>query len=355
MPGNPLSINDNTCSLPPVRKGMTKWYFFCFDLLNFHSEAHLLRLFYAPVYLVYALDIPAKERLDKQREWIEAYNEYVGHIHWDNHFEYAEENPLWVRASFLGKKLSTYVLKKTGINIDEHIKKNRNVNNFPERFIASILPRNGAGVRNEIEDYFYTLIRKLFEGHPQDLSDALGRLRSLNSSTNWFHITEPASAAPDPFHAQADIAATMLCAFSILSAAHAMESSPKIHSHTETPPNTFSLAQQLLEIDTNNDEKKGSGLVSISFSKFISLCTHAANTKDPSLLMCLGDICNESTPLADLTSLDKISVQKFTKKLSQIKKELSLELAAGSSQSFNTVVHTLHAIINLEEYWGSHL
>lgn len=333
------------------------WYSFCFDVFDSTvTDATVLRLFFAPVYLVYALKTPESEQLSKQEEWFEHYQETVRKAKLEDDPMLPSLLQLRSRVHMLEQHLSSSVREVTGQDIHAYFSRNDHVKDFPERFAAAFFPKGGGRLHTFLLDYYHVLMSKLFGGFPDLLDACISRLEAQNRDTVWYQIPTPDRpvASSQDYFSRVDTAANLLYSFALLSATHDISINPKKAARQRVIPDIFNAARRLLEIDDAEPDQEDSLSIRMTRSQFLTLCTAAADSRNRDQIRCLNEICRSCPSPGSAGAAHRQAIQHLLQKLRQYSNDCLQRISADYDKHRDDI-YLLGAIADLETFWKQQL
>lgn len=332
------------------------WYSFCSDVFDSHvADATVLRLFFAPVYLVYDLGTERSRCRQEQEKWFEHYQETVKKAVLEDDYTLPHSAQLQARIRLLEKLLCSSVRDKADKDVYAYFSKNDRVKNHPERFAAAFFPENG-GLHMDLLDYYHALMDKLFSGFPELLDACIDRLEKRNRDTVWYRFPTPdcrTGAVRDNF-ARVDAAANLLYRFAILSAARAIEADPKEKPRQGVIPDIFHAARQLLEVEDQEPALEDHLSIPLSRGQLLRLCSCAADSRNSELIDCLDEICAGCPSPGAASSVHRQDIQHLLQKLRQYNTDCGQRLVADYDMYCDDIP-LMAKIRNLEKYWKQQL
>lgn len=343
---------------PPAKS--EKWYSFFYTFFKFSTDAQLIKLFFAPIYLWQWQQARPEPHAMSCEAWLELYGNAAKGYRFQDEQPDRESEPekrLLQRIRALGDHLTETASQRIGEDLNGYLGKNRNVCNFPERFLSAFIPATVSDLRGALADYYVIIIGSLFQGH-EDLQPAyLERLRMLNNDTDWFHVPTITTSSTDIAYAQQDEIAYYLSSFSILSAAYHIDQNPKPSGWSNVPADVFYQTQILLEVPTSYvpSAKAPSAMIEISLQRFAELTIAAAQSCQLEMLQMILDICKDIPALRTLSRQDQRSIGNMITALKEAQKNLICNLGLYTPSDVNSMFRIGARIADIEEFWNKQM
>lgn len=333
------------------------WYSFCFNVFDSTvTDATVLRLFFAPVYLVYALKTPEAEQLSRQEEWFEHYQETVRKAELEDDPMLSPSMQLRSRIHTLEQHLSSSVREITGQDIHAYFSRNDHVKDFPERFAAAFFPKDGGSLHTFLLDYYHALLYKLFWDFPGLLDACISRLEALNRDTSWYRVPTPdrRTTSTQEYFSRVDTAAELLYSFALLSATHDISINPKKAARQRVIPDIFNAARRLLEIDDAEPDQEDSLSICVNRSQLLTLCTAAADSRNRDQIRCLNEICSSCPSPGPAGAAHRQAIQHLLQKLRQYSNDCLQRISADYDKHRDDI-YLMGTIADLEAFWKQQL
>lgn len=352
-----------------------KWYSFFYTFFGFTTDAQLIKLFFAPIYL-YQRQLNAAPQPMGCDAWLDFYGRNIlAYRYPEDPFDWDAdpEKAMLHRIRLLGDHLTEQASAKVGEDLDPYFGKNRNVCSFPERFLSVFIPAPVSNTKNDLEDYYSTVLFKLFEGHEALLTPCLERLRAFNRETPWLHVPSVPVSSSNTETAERDELGYLLSSFSILSAAYHIEQNPKAAGRTNLPADAFYQAQILLEVETSYVPRKESSAarVGVSLQHFVELSVqlltscefsiqaaqrsqhsvHTAWNRELQCLQLLTEICSGLVMPEQISKQDERRIRQLADMLGNAKTQLIATLSGSDPADINMILRLCVGIADLEEFW----
>lgn len=337
-----------------------KWYNFFYTFFKFSTDAQLIKLFFAPIYLWQRQQALSAPRAMTCEAWLELYSNSVNAYQFRDEEPDSESDPekrLLQRIRSLGDHLTENAAQRVGEELDGYFGKNRNVCNFPERFLSAFIPATVSDMRGALADYYVIIIGKLFRGYEYLQPTYLERLRKLNGDTDWFHVPTIITSSTDIAYAQQDEIAYYLSSFSILSAAYHIDRNPKSSGRTNLPADVFYQTQTLLEVPSIyvSSAKAPSARIEVSLQRFAELSIAAAQSGQLEMLQIILEICRDIPDLRTLSGQDQRNIGNMIIALKKAKENLIYNLESRASADLNSMFRIGARIADIEEFWNKQM
>lgn len=327
-----------------------QWYWFIPSIMKC-DQASAIRCFLAPIYLPYINDTPEKEILKAQREWVDFYEEKVTTHSFDDSITDPVQDNVKKRLKILGTFLCESVLIKSGIECNKYLGKNRNVGNFPERFICSIFPtRSSKGVFDELWSYYFNLLSQVFGEDESYVSDVLLQLEEINKNTEYFHVPDIVSQSNDIVLKKIDRIAYLLCSFCVLSSAFTIKENPKNGIRPHLRDNVFKKAQVYLEIPVSNEKIFQTGEITMSYTDLLGLNVTALALGNIELLRLVHEINRKNMETISHPGKDCISIKSLINSI----KSTQLEIINRMNSQLYDIgkgAEELLLLTDIEKFW----
>lgn len=329
------------------------WYS-SFLTLSACGQASVIRIFFAPFYLPYIEHDPTKSIYDQQREWVDFYSKQLRSYTWDDILEEDNEKFIRSRMRTLGNDLCERVEISRQIECRKYLGKNRNIEQYPERFVNAVFPDENTDVFLDIVDYFHEAISCLFEGYSQSIKLSLDHMAKQNAE--FYHIPANPSSAKEDFKSSCYNLAYLLCGACLLSAAGRLN---QVSTCKRRCPESqyLSRVQTCLEIESRHPDSLNADSFSIKITDFIEILHSALETQNFHLLQSLYRICLDNSSHRQCSSQDRYTIQEFLQTLRLHEERLSITLSQLSGKSsvqrddFKTVLKELNLVSDIETFW----
>lgn len=333
------------------------WYS-SFLALSDCGQASVIRIFFAPFYLPYTKHDPNKSIYDQQKEWVDFYSKQLRSYTWDDVPEEDNEKLIRSRMRTLGNDLCERVETSRQIECRKYLSKNRNIEQYPERFVNAVFPDKNTDVFLDIVDYFHEAISCLFKGYSQSIKLSLDHMTKRNAA--FYHIPANPSSAKEDFKSSCYNLAYLLCGACLLSAADRLNQVSKCKRRC-LEPQYLNRAQTCLEIEPCHPDTLNTDSFSIKIADFIEILHSALETQNFHLLQSLYRICLNNCSHRQCSNQDRYTIQEFLQTLRLYEERLSItlsQLSGGSSvqrDDFKTVLKELNLVSDIETFWQKFL
>lgn len=327
-----------------------QWYWFIPAIMRC-DQASVIRCFLAPIYLPYINDISEKELLKSQREWLDYYEEKVTTYRFDDSVTGSAQDIVKKQIKNLGTYLCDSAFIKSGIECKKYLGKNRNIADFPERFISSIFPINSSkGVFDELWSYYFNLLSQVFGKNDTYISDILSQLEEINKKTEYFRVPDIVSQSDDIVLKKIDRISYLLCSFCVLSAAYTIKENPKNGIHPYLRDNMFENAQKYLEIPINNKKSSQTGEMTMSYNDLLGLNVTSLALGNFDLLKLVHEINNSNIEALSLPGKECLTIKSFINSIKAKQREIINQM---NSQNYNIGkgAEELLLLTNMEKFW----
>lgn len=333
------------------------WYS-SFLALSDCGQASVIRIFFAPFYLPYTKHDPNESIYDQQKEWVDFYSKQLRSYTWDDVPEEDNEKLIRSRMRTLGNDLCERVETSRQIECRKYLGKNRNIEQYPERFVNAVFPDKNTDVFLDIVDYFHEAISCLFKGYSQSIKLSLDHMTKRNAA--FYHIPANPSSTKEDFKSSCYNLAYLLCGACLLSAADRLNQVSKCKRRC-LEPQYLNRAQTCLEIEPCHPDTLNTDSFSIKIADFIEILHSALETQNFHLLQSLYRICLNNCSHRQCSNQDRYTIQEFLQTLRLYEERLSItlsQLSGGSSvqrDDFKTVLKELNLVSDIETFWQKFL
>lgn len=327
-----------------------QWYWFIPSILKC-DQASAIRCFLAPIYLPYICDTLDTERVEAQIEWIDFYEEKVTTYIFDDSITGSVQEIVRKRLKNLGSFLCKSVFDKFKIECNKYLGKNRNVGDFPERFISSIFPEHTSkGIFDELWSYYFNLLSQVFGKEESYVSDVLFQLEEINKSIEYFQVPDIISQSNDVVLKKIDRIAYLLCSFCVLSSSFAIKNNPKNGLTPFLRENVFKKAQIYLEIPVRNESTFQIDGLSMSYADLFGLNMATVATGDIELLRLVHRINKKNMEELSRPGKDCISIKSLINSIKSIQLQIINHM---NSQCYDIGkgAEELLLLTDIEKFW----
>ena len=326
-----------------------EWYWFITSIMDC-DQASVIRCFLAPIYLPYINnDNNNSSYVDEQRRWIDFYEEKITLF-----YQFNENKDIINKNIFkvMGVYLCERVKQEKGIDCFKYLGKNRNVSQYPERFIYSIFPPNTSkGIFEELWSYYYQLLCQAFKYDTSHIEEKLRKAEEINRNISYFRVPKITTQATDVALQETERTAYLLCTFCVLNSALVVKQQAKNGLLLSDKDDIFEKAQCFLEITDNVSISPKSTTISIEISDLLALNLCAIETDNFELLQIIQSLNEKNTSIVIQTEIDRNQLKEHL--LHNIEKSERRLIRLMNSQHYeiNKGAQVLMTLTNLEKFW----
>lgn len=325
------------------------WYWFITSIMKC-DQASAIRCFLAPVYLPYVSE--EKESLvNIQKGWLDYYEDKVTQINFDEFNITSDKDITKSRLKYIGTYLCEVVEKEKGIECYRYLGKNRNVVQFPERFIYSIFPTDTRkGIFEELWSYYYQLLCQVFHNNVGCLDELLFNLETINKTTKYFRVPGIISESNDKLHQKIERIAYLLCAFCVLSSALKVKNDAKNGLMLNESERIFEKAQVLLEIEIDHPDKNKSDRLSVSYEELFLLNMLAIGAKSIELMQTIDHINKNNIDVLHQSGKDRFSIKELINKVKLTERQV-INMMNEHQYEISKGAQELVILTEIEKFW----
>ena len=329
---------------------MNSWYWFITAVFKC-DQASVIRCFFAPIYLPYINSSHNDEvdLIDVQKEWLDYCEEKVAEINIDNVRKNYEQDNIKNRIKYFGKYLCESIEREKGIECYKYLGKNRNVAQFPERFVQSIFPPNTQkGAFEELWSYYYQLLCQVFLNNKKKTDDILNSIEEINKI--HFNVPEIISESKDESLNKIDRISHLICSFCLLSSSLRVEEDDKNGLLLHDSKHLYLRAQNYLEINASALVYNDSKCIKMSIEDLIILNVQSLDSKSVYLLKTINKINKDN--IDALSVIKQQQVIEIVNSLIEAERQI-INMMNNQEYEISKGLLQLNALSEMENFWNS--